>query len=150
MYDAASPVDAASIKRLNQAPVKPGASMPASFDETSFHFGGFKLDLRKGVLHKNDAPAFLRPKPMAVITHLARNMGRVVPKSELMDTVWPGIFVTEDSLTQAIREIRKALGDDKASLIRNRVAPRLHARQTSRHRRGNRIAADRGGSPVCQ
>jgi TolB-like protein len=83
-----------------------------------FRFGGFTLDLRKGVLQRRDEAALLRPKAQAVITHLARNMGRVVPKAELMDTVWPGIYVTEDSLTQSIREIRKALGDDKQELVR--------------------------------
>lgn len=81
-------------------------------------FGGFTLDLNKGVLHRNNEPAFLRPKAQALLTHLAHNPGRVVPKSELMDVVWPGIYVTEDSLTQSIREIRKALGDDEQKLIR--------------------------------
>ena len=83
-----------------------------------FTFGGFTLDLRKGLLHRDDEPAFLRPKAHALLTHLAQNIGRVVPKSELMDSVWPGIYVTEDSLTQSIREIRKVLGDDKQELIR--------------------------------
>lgn len=84
-----------------------------------FTFGGFTLDLRKGLLHRDNAPAYLRPKAHALLTHLARNIGRVVPKSELMDTVWPGVFVTEDSLTQSIREIRKVLGDEKQELVRS-------------------------------
>jgi TolB-like protein len=83
-----------------------------------FSFGGFTLDLRKGLLQRGGEPAFLRPKAHALLTHLARNIGRVVPKAELMDSVWPGIYVTEDSLTQSIREIRKALGDDRQELIR--------------------------------
>lgn len=83
-----------------------------------FNFGGFTLDLRKGLLHRSDEPAFLRPKAHALLTHLAQNIGRVVPKSELMDSVWPGIYVTEDSLTQSIREIRIVLGDEKQELIR--------------------------------
>lgn len=83
-----------------------------------FSFGGFTLDLRKGLLQRGGEPAFLRPKAQALLTHLAQNIGRVVPKSELMDSVWPGIYVTEDSLTQSIREIRKALGDDRQELIR--------------------------------
>jgi TolB-like protein/Tfp pilus assembly protein PilF len=35
-----------------------------------------------------------------------------------MDTVWPDVYVTEDSLTQSIREIRKALGEGGQELIR--------------------------------
>jgi TolB-like protein len=84
-----------------------------------FNFGGFTLDLRKGLLHRDNTPAYLRPKAHTLLTHLAQNIGRVVPKSELMDVVWPGIYVTEDSLTQSIREIRKALGDEKQELIRS-------------------------------
>jgi TolB-like protein len=84
-----------------------------------FTFGGFTLDLQKGLLHRDNAPAYLRPKAHALLTHLAQNIGRVVPKAELMDAVWPGIYVTEDSLTQSIREIRKVLGDEKQELIRS-------------------------------
>ncbi|WP_322418558.1 winged helix-turn-helix domain-containing protein [Mesorhizobium huakuii] len=57
-----------------------------------FQFGGFTLDLSKGTLSRAGHPAFLRPKAYTLLTHLARNIGRVVPKSELMDTVWPGVF----------------------------------------------------------
>lgn len=65
-----------------------------------------------------DGEVFLRPKAYTLITHLARNLGRVVPKSELMDVVWPNVYVTEDSLTQSIREIRKALGETRPDLLR--------------------------------
>jgi len=45
-------------------------------------------------------------------------MGRVVPKPELMDVVWPDVTVTEDSLSQCIREIRKTLGDEGQDIVR--------------------------------
>lgn len=73
-----------------------------------FRFGPFVLDTHKGTLSQGETELFLRPKAYSLLVHLAQNMGRVVPKSELMDAVWPGIYVTEDSLTQSIREIRKA------------------------------------------
>jgi TolB-like protein len=90
--------------------------MTVATSDQVFRFAGFTLDLDKGTLWRGDDPVFLRPKAYALLTHLVRNKGRVVPKSELMDTVWPGVFVTEDSLIQSIREIRKALGDE---LVRN-------------------------------
>ena len=115
-----------------------------------FTFGGFTLDLRKGLLHRDDEPAFLRPKAHALLTHLARNIGRVVPKSELMDSVWPGIYVTEDSLTQSIREIRKVLGDDKQELIRT-ISRRGYMLAVSSRARGRcRNPADRGGAALPQ
>ncbi|ESY80006.1 MAG: tetratricopeptide repeat protein [Mesorhizobium sp.] len=85
-----------------------------------FQFGGFTLDLGKGTLSRADQPAFLRPKAYALLTHLACHIGRVVPKSELMDTVWPGVFVTEDSLTQSVREIRKVLGEERVRTVSKR------------------------------
>lgn len=94
--------------------------MPVSTTDQVFQLGGFTLDLGKGTLSRADQPAFLRPKAYALLTHLARHTGRVVPKSELMDTVWPGVFVTEDSLTQSIREIRKVLGEDMVRTVSKR------------------------------
>ncbi|WP_436121987.1 winged helix-turn-helix domain-containing tetratricopeptide repeat protein [Aminobacter sp. LjRoot7] len=85
-----------------------------------FRFGGFTLDLAMGTLRGLNEPLFLRPKAYALLSHLARNMGRVVPKSELMDVAWPGVYVTEDSLTQSIREIRKVLGDDMVRTVSKR------------------------------
>ncbi|MER8756943.1 winged helix-turn-helix domain-containing protein [Mesorhizobium sp. M0976] len=94
--------------------------MPGSATDQVFQFGGFTLDLGKGTLGRAEQPAFLRPKAYALLTHLARHIGRVVPKSELMDAVWPGVFVTEDSLTQSIREIRKVLGEETIRTVSKR------------------------------
>ena len=91
--------------------------MSATLDQV-YAFGEFTLDLNRGTLVRPGGEAFLRPKAHSLLAHLARNMGRVVPKSELMDTVWPDVYVTEDSLTQSIREIRKALGEGGQDLIR--------------------------------
>jgi TolB-like protein len=91
--------------------------LSATLDQV-YEFGDFTFDLRKGTLRRPHGEAVLRPKAHTLLAHLALNMGRVVPKAELMDTVWPGIYVTEDSLTQSIREIRKALGDDSQEVVR--------------------------------
>ncbi|TRC96730.1 tetratricopeptide repeat protein [Mesorhizobium sp. WSM4303] len=94
--------------------------MTATAADQVFRFGGFTLDLAMGTLRGINEPLFLRPKAYALLSHLARNMGRVVPKSELMDVVWPGVYVTEDSLTQSVREIRKVLGDDMVRTVSKR------------------------------
>jgi len=39
----------------------------------------------------------------------------LLSKQQLIDTVWPDTIVTDASLNQAIRELRKALGDDARS-----------------------------------
>jgi tetratricopeptide (TPR) repeat protein len=48
----------------------------------------------------------------------AVNAGRLLSKDELMEAVWPGVHVAEDSLFKCIREIRTALGDDKREMIK--------------------------------
>src|SRR6187401_525188 len=82
------------------------------------HFHGFTLDLARGLLLKDGADVALRRKAFELLVCLARQAGRVVSKTDLIDTVWPDVIVTEDSLTQAVREIRKALGDAGTATIR--------------------------------
>src|SRR5262245_53257047 len=80
--------------------------------------GDCQFDRSRGLLLRNDEPVPLRPKAFALLDHLAANCGRVVGKSDLIAAVWPGVFVTEDSLTQAVRELRKALADDDQRTVR--------------------------------
>jgi TolB-like protein/DNA-binding winged helix-turn-helix (wHTH) protein len=80
---------------------------------------GLTLDLRREELR--DAAGVrieLRNRSFGVLRHLATNAGRVVTKDELLEANWPGVTVTEDSLTQCISEIRRALGDAGRDVIR--------------------------------
>ena len=54
----------------------------------------------------------LEPKAMAVLMHLADRAGEVVSREALLAAVWPGVVVSDDSLTQVVIKLRKALGDD--------------------------------------
>ncbi|HSP35786.1 MAG TPA: FHA domain-containing protein, partial [Thermoanaerobaculia bacterium] len=38
--------------------------------------------------------------------------GRVIPKEELLDTIWARVFVTEATLNRTITALRAAIGDD--------------------------------------
>ena len=80
---------------------------------------GFTLDPARGVLLRPDGSRVgLRPKTVELLCHLARQAGHVVPRDALMDAVWPGTAVTDDSITQCVVEIRRALGDEGARLLR--------------------------------
>jgi TolB-like protein/DNA-binding winged helix-turn-helix (wHTH) protein/Tfp pilus assembly protein PilF len=65
----------------------------------------------------------LRPKSFDVLHYLACNRGRVVSKDELMQAVWPDVFVTDNSLAQCISEVREALGEG-AHVVLKTVARR--------------------------
>ncbi|MGH9603253.1 MAG: winged helix-turn-helix domain-containing protein [Terriglobales bacterium] len=60
----------------------------------------------------NGRTTHLEPKMMEVLVYLAEHQGGVVPKEELMRTVWADTFVTDDVLTRCIHELRRALEDD--------------------------------------
>ncbi|AZO08774.1 tetratricopeptide repeat protein [Mesorhizobium sp. M3A.F.Ca.ET.080.04.2.1] len=59
----------------------------------------------------------LRSQSVEVLSTLAARPGQIVSKDALMRAVWPNTFVTEDSLTQCIADIRRALGDDEHVIV---------------------------------
>ena len=54
----------------------------------------------------------VEPKAMRVLSVLAANAGKVVTREELEDTVWAGMVVGPDAVTNTIIKLRKSLGDD--------------------------------------
>lgn len=54
----------------------------------------------------------LEPKVMGVLLCLAEHAGETIPKEILFRTVWPDTFVTDDVLTHAVSELRRAFEDN--------------------------------------
>jgi DNA-binding winged helix-turn-helix (wHTH) protein len=81
-------------------------------------FDRFELDVGLSRLRVGGQAIDLRPKAFAVLRLLAENAGRLVPKTTLYETVWPGVAVGDDSLSQCIYELREILGDKDHRLIR--------------------------------
>lgn len=80
--------------------------------------GASLLDPERGVLRRPDgAETALRPKTLDLLLLLLRHHGRLVQRAEILDAIWPEVIVTDDSITQCIVEIRRALGPD-ATLLR--------------------------------
>src|SRR5262245_37065934 len=52
---------------------------------------------------------------MDLLVFLANTGGRVVSKEELIDAVWDGRFIADTTLTRAVADLRRALGDDRRS-----------------------------------
>ena len=57
----------------------------------------------------------LRPQCLDLLKHMAERPGQLLSKQELMDAVWHDKVVTEASLSQAIKQLRTAIGDDAQS-----------------------------------
>ncbi len=57
----------------------------------------------------------LEPRTMRLLVALAERPGEVCPTQQLLDRVWAGVVVTDQSLYQAIGELRSVLKADTAS-----------------------------------
>jgi len=71
------------------------------------------VDLPLREIHAPDArrPARITPKSMGVLRVLAENAGRVVTREALLAAVWPDTMPTNDVVTQAVTQLRKAFGE---------------------------------------
>ena len=74
--------------------------------------GGWTVDAAHNEMRRGEEVVRLEPKVAEVLVQLAAQPGRVVSREELLSTVWPGVVVGDDALTQAVIKLRKALGDD--------------------------------------
>jgi TolB-like protein len=83
-----------------------------------FRFGQYTLDADCRSLARAGSDLSLRPQAMEVLCYLASNPGRPVSKEELFEEIWPGISVTDDSLVQCIRDIRRVLEDDDHRIVK--------------------------------
>ena len=95
---------------------------------SQFSFGEFRFVPGDG-LWRDGTPVPLPPRALGVLTALLARPGAVVSKHELMDAVWPGVYVTESSLLEAIGLLRETLGDN----------PRRPVYIQTVHRRGYRF-----------
>ncbi len=93
---------------------------------TTYVLNDCELDTVRGRLRRAGSDVPLRPKALLVLTHLIENRDRVVTKDELMQVGWPNVIVTEDSLTQLIAAIRRAIDPTGTGAIRT-VAKRGYA-----------------------
>jgi adenylate cyclase len=83
-----------------------------------YRFGRSTLDVQRGVLLVDGAERRLRPKSFALLRFLVQNGGRLVSRDEIMRAVWPDVVVTDDSIAQCVKEIRRAIDDPDSRLLR--------------------------------
>jgi predicted ATPase/DNA-binding winged helix-turn-helix (wHTH) protein len=76
-----------------------------------FVFSPFRLDIANASLQRGKQAIVLTPKAFNVLRYLVEHAGQLVTKDDLWRAVWPGISVTDATLTVSMNELRKALGD---------------------------------------
>src|SRR5467141_3349214 len=63
------------------------------------------------VLLRDGQPITLPPKDLETLLVLVERAGHIVEKEELLEKVWPGVFVEESNLARHIFNLRQVLGD---------------------------------------
>jgi DNA-binding winged helix-turn-helix (wHTH) protein/TolB-like protein/Flp pilus assembly protein TadD len=89
-----------------------------------YEFGPFRLDLAEKALSKDGESVALTPKAFDTLLILIEKNGRLVEKEELMKQLWPDTFVEENSLSQNIYLVRKALGEESQGARYIETVPR--------------------------
>ncbi len=79
---------------------------------SSYRFGPFLIDRAGYRALRGAEPVDLTPQLLDLLLHLLDHAGTLVTKEQLLDALWPEANVTENALTQAVSELREALGDD--------------------------------------
>ncbi|MBI3209256.1 MAG: tetratricopeptide repeat protein [Candidatus Solibacter usitatus] len=83
-----------------------------SLGDRPYRILGLELDPSQRMLRRDGEAVVLRPRTFDLLLYLVERRQRVVLKRELLDALWPGLSVTENSIERCINEARKALGDD--------------------------------------
>ena len=81
----------------------------------SYKFGPFLVDGGAYRLTRDGTVVPLSPKIIDLLLFLAARPSALVSKDELFKALWPDVAVTDNALTQAVSELRQALGDDAAN-----------------------------------
>jgi DNA-binding winged helix-turn-helix (wHTH) protein len=77
-----------------------------------YRFGEFVLSPRRRVLVREGHELPLIPRYFDLLVFLIERRHEVVQRREIFDRVWSDVIVSDSALSQAIRTIRRTLGDD--------------------------------------
>ena len=86
----------------------PSAPAPAG---KTLHVGRWRVDIAARSMTNGSVERRLSPRAVGVLSVLAGAGGEVVDRGTLLDRVWPNVTVSDESVTQAIAELRRAFGD---------------------------------------
>ncbi len=77
-----------------------------------YRFGPYTLDPAAYRLLRESEVVQLSPKIIDLLLYLVARQPALVSKDDLFKALWPDVAVTDNALTQAVSELRQALGDD--------------------------------------
>lgn len=106
-------------------------------NEHDFQLGAFRVRPAYREVRRGDVIDILEPRVMQVLAALARRMGAVVSRDELLRECWGDVSVTDDSLHRCIGRLRKLAESDGGASFAIETVPRV----------GYRLVPAQGGAP---
>jgi transcriptional activator of cad operon len=91
----------------------------------ALRIGDWCVNPSTGQLSRDGESHRLEARTMRLLIYLANRAGETVSIEELLDQVWSGVVVTQDSVYQAITSLRRLLGDDARQPNYIATVPRL-------------------------
>jgi len=86
--------------------------VPVTQAQGNLKVGDWTVEPNLNQFSRPGQTARVEPKVMSVLVHLANRPGEVVTREALLSAIWPTVVVGDDSLSQAINKLRRALEDD--------------------------------------
>ena len=114
-----------------------------------YAFGPYQLEAEERVLLRDGQPVTLPPKDLETLLALVEKAGHIVEKEELLEKVWPGVFIEEGNLSRHIFNLRQVLGDSPDGRKYIETVPRRGYRFVASVRKdGETTASDPATSPA--
>jgi adenylate cyclase len=93
--------------------------METSVGEVVYRFEGFALDRTRGILLSRSGEAVrLRHKSFELLRLFVENAGRLLTRDAINQAIWSDVIVNDDSITQCVRDIRRALRDESQTILK--------------------------------
>ena len=110
-----------------------------------YSFDTFTLQLeQRRLLGADGTEIELTPRLFDALLYFVQNAGQLLDKDRLMSELWPDVVVEENSLSQSVSALRKALGDDAQSPRFIQTVPRRGFRFVAAV-----VASDAEAAPVA-
>jgi len=87
--------------------------------------GAWCVNPASGQISRDGETARVEVRTMRLLLCLAEHAGKVVSSDDLLNQVWSGVFVNQDSVYQAVASLRRLLGDDPRQPAYIETVPRL-------------------------
>jgi predicted ATPase/DNA-binding winged helix-turn-helix (wHTH) protein len=90
--------------------------MPGQDRRPVYKFDAWEIDLARREMRLNGVPTDVGSRAFEIVEVLVQSAGEMIDKYDLMNRVWPGAAVEENTLQAQISAIRRALGPDRGLL----------------------------------